>query len=266
MPPVPARSRSTTTGDLQLPGLAESPALSLWRAPTDNDRIGGMAARWEEAGVDRLQRRLVDIRRDGTATVVRSLYTTGAGIEVPHEVAYTPLDGGGIRAVEVVELPDVLADLARVGTVLAIAPGLEALRWFGSGPHETYPDRNRGGLVGLWESTVTEQYVPYIRPQENGGHADVRWFELLDDAGHGLRFDLDVPSQVSAIHFRAVDLATATHDVELEPRPETIVHLDAAHRGLGTASCGPDTLAPYLIEPGTHRWSWTIRDVGSGRA
>ena len=73
---------------------------------------------------------------------------------------------------------DSLADVARVGTVLELTPGLEELEWFGSGPHETYPDRARGGIIGRWRSTVTEQYVPYIRPQENGGHAGVRWLRL----------------------------------------------------------------------------------------
>jgi beta-galactosidase len=253
-------------GRLQHPSFVVPPTLSLWRAPTDNDRIGGMAARWAEVGVDRVERRLIDIQQDGPATLVRSLYTTGAGIEVLHEARYAALAGGGIAIDEAVELPGDLADLARVGTVLEIVPGLEALRWFGTGPHETYPDRKRSGLVGRWDSTVTEQYVPYIRPQENGGHADVRWLELSDTQGYGIRIDLGGPSQVSATHFRAADLATATHDVELEPRAETIVHLDAIHRGLGTASCGPDTLPRYLIEPGTYRWSWTIRDLGSGRA
>ena len=104
---------------------------------------------------------------------------------------------------------------ARVGTVVEVAAGPESLRWFGAGPHETYPDRKRGGLVGLWESTVADQYVPYIRPQENGGHADVRWLELRDAAGAGLRIDLDQPRQVSVTHHRAADLAAATHDIDL---------------------------------------------------
>jgi beta-galactosidase len=70
--------------------------------------------------------------------------------------------------------------------------------------------------------------------------------------------DLDRPGQVSATHVTAADLDTATHDVELVPRPETIVHLDAAHRGLGTASCGPDTLEPYVLRGGTYQWAWTL--------
>jgi Beta galactosidase small chain. len=242
------------------PLLAVPPTLSLWRAPTDNDRIGGMAARWTEWGVDRLERHLRSIDRDGSATVVRSEYHTGAGVPIPHEARYTALGAGGVHVEESVVIPEALSDLARVGTVLETVAGLESIEWFGSGPHETYPDRKRSGLIGRWRSSIAEQYVPYIRPQENGGHADVRWLRLSDGTGRTLRLTLDRPGQVSATHLRAADLAGATHDVELEPRPETIVHLDVAHRGLGTASCGPDTLPEYLVGPGTYRWSWTLSD------
>jgi beta-galactosidase len=223
-----------------------------------------MAARWAEAGVDRLERRLVGVDRRGPVTVVRSVFTTAAGVEVPHDATYTLLSSGGLSVVESVEIPDTLDDLPRVGTVLELRPGHETVRWFGSGPHETYPDRKRGGLIGLWESTVDDQYVPYIRPQENGGHADVRWLEAGGsdgDATAGVRIELDEPRQVSVTHHRAADLAAATHDIELVPVPETIVHIDAAHRGLGTASCGPDTLAEYRLKPGTYSWAWTLRDL-----
>jgi beta-galactosidase len=246
-------------GRLVHPLLAAPPTLSLWRAPTDNDRIGGMAGRWAEWGVDRLQRRLESVERGPATTVVRGTYITGNGTPIPHEARYTVLGDGATAVVETVEIPDALADLARVGTMLEIVPGPETLRWYGSGPHETYPDRKRGGLVGVWESTVTEQYVPYVYPQENGGHADVRWLELGDARRDGLRIDLDEPRQVSVTHVRADDLAGAGHDIDVQPAAETIVHLDAAHRGLGTASCGPDTLPEYLVTPGTYTWGWTLR-------
>ena len=220
-----------------------------------------MAARWTALGLDRPERHLLDIRREGDTTIVRAEIRTGAGIVLPHEQRFTALTGGGIDVAETVVIPESLTDLARIGTVLETVPGLETLEWFGTGPVETYPDRKRGGLVGRWRSTVTDQYVPYIRPQENGGHADVRWLTLADGAGRGLRIVLDEPRQVSATHMRATDLATATHDVEVVARPETIVHLDVAHRGLGTASCGPDTLPAYLVGPGTYHWSWSLHPL-----
>jgi beta-galactosidase len=209
-------------------------------------------------------RRLVAVEREGTATVVRSAYETAAGA-VEHVQRLTPLAEGGIRVDERVELPDGLDDLARVGTVLEVVPGLDGLTWYGTGPVETYPDRRRAGVVGRWDSTVTDQHVAYVRPQESGGHADVRWLELRAADGTGLRIDLDEPRQVSATHVSASDLATAAHDVEVRARPETIVHLDAAHRGLGTASCGPDTLPEYRLGTGAYHWSWTLRPIGAGR-
>jgi beta-galactosidase len=241
--------------------LAAPPTLSLWRAPTDNDRIGGAAGLWSDAGLDRLERRLVSIERNGAAVTVQSEYHTPAGLVIRHRQSLRGLAGGGVGIDEQADIPAEMRDLARVGTVVEVVPGLEQFEWFGSGPIETYPDRHRGGAIGLWRSTVAQQYVPYVRPQESGGHANVRWLRLRDGPTRGLRIGLGRPSQVSATHFRAADLASATHDVDLVPRPETIVHLDAVHRGLGTASCGPDTLPPYLVGPGTYRWSWTLNPL-----
>jgi beta-galactosidase len=251
------------SGLLVHPLLAAPPALSLWRAPTDNDRIGGMGAQWVERGLDRLTRTLDSIDRDGSTVVVRSTYLGSASVAASHTQRLSPLAGSGVRIEEEVEIPAELTDLARVGTVLETAAGLEQITWFGAGPHETYPDRKRAGLLGRWQGSVEEQAVRYARPQENGGHADVRWLELRDAAGGGLRLALDAPSQVSATHFRATDLDQARHDVELKPVAGTVVQLDAAHRGLGTASCGPDTLPEYLVGPGSYRWAWTLEPIGA---
>jgi len=95
----------------------------------------------------------------------------------------------------------------------------------------------------------------------------VRCFSVSDGgpnaaAGYGgtrsVSVHLDQPRQVSLAHYRAEDLDAATHHDQLTPRPELVVHLDAAHRGVGTASCGPDTLPAYQLAPGVHRWSWLL--------
>ena len=242
--------------------LAAPPCLSLWRAPTDNDRIVGLAAQWREWGVDDLTRTLLSVRREGATTVVLSEERTAGGIVVPHEQRFRAIAGGSVIVSEKVTIPDALTDLARVGIVMEAVAGLEQTEWFGRGPVETYPDRRRGAPIARWHSTVTNEYVPYVRPQENGGHSDVRWFELSDGAGRGFRITTDRPRLMSATHFRAEDLAAALHDVELAPRAQTVIHVDGAHRGLGTASCGPDTLAEYRLGPGTYEWSWEIAPMG----
>jgi beta-galactosidase len=217
-----------------------------------------MAGKWRDWGLDRLTRTLVAIKLEAGETCVEAEIRAAGGALMRHEQRFSPLAGGGILVRETVHIPDELADLARVGVVMESVSGLERTEWFGRGPVETYPDRKHGAPLARWSSTVAAEYVPYVRPQENGGHADVRWFELSDGAGRGFRITTDEPRQISATHFRASDLAAASHDVELTPRPETIIHVDTAHRGLGTASCGPDTLDRYLVRPGTYRWSWSI--------
>jgi beta-galactosidase len=258
-------------GLLVHPALAAAPRLSLWRAPTDNDRIGGMAARWAELGLDRLTRTLVGVDRDGWRTVVRSLYRTGSGVGVEHTQVLTPIavDGGrtGLLVDESALIPPELADPPRVGTEFEVAAGLDWVDWYGAGPWETYPDRHAAGEIGGYGMDVDSWFTPYVRPQESGGRFGVRWFSLSDGgpdsvSGYGgtrsLDVHLDQPRQVSLTRYRAQDLDAAAHHDELVARPEVVVHLDAAHRGLGTASCGPDTLPVYLVPTGLHRWSWTL--------
>ena len=89
----------------------------------------------------------------------------------------------------------------------------------------------------------------------------MRWFELTDATGHGVRVQMGKPLQVSVTPNRAVDLADATHDVEVKACGNVVVHIDGAHRGVGTSSCGPDTLPQYKIKPGVHTWEWTLTSI-----
>jgi hypothetical protein len=109
---------------------------------------------------------------------------------------------------------------------------------------------------------VTDQYVDYVFPQHHGTHVDTRWFELSGDDRPGLRIVADQPVAFSALHHSMAELTAARHTSELLAGPETFVHIDAAHRGLGTGSCGPDTLEPYRVGPGQYEWSWVMRGVG----
>ncbi|MER5195589.1 glycoside hydrolase family 2 TIM barrel-domain containing protein [Streptomyces sp. NPDC002755] len=244
-------------GLLVHPLLTAAPALSLWRAPTDNDELGGTALRWRTWGLDALVRRLVSVRQEGDGVTVLAEYAGTTGV-VRHRQVFTPVEGG-IRIDEQAELPMEFDDVARVGSVFETVAGLDLLEWFGQGPWESYPDRSAGAPVGHHHAPVDELFTPYLRPQESGGRHGVRRFTLSAPDATGLAVTLDEPRQVSVTRYRAEDLTAVTHHDELVPRPGCVVHLDAAHRGLGTASCGPDTFPSYLVAPGVHRWSWTLR-------
>ncbi|MGW6904189.1 glycoside hydrolase family 2 TIM barrel-domain containing protein [Streptomyces sp. NPDC054940] len=244
-------------GRLVHPLLTVAPALSLWRAPTDNDELGGMAPRWRDWGLDALVRKVVSVREEAGRVTVVAEYAGTIGV-VRHRQVLTAVEGG-VRVEEEAELPAAFHDVARVGTVFETVAGLDLLEWFGQGPWESYPDRSAGAPVGHHSLPVDELFTPYLRPQESGGRHGVRRFTLSAPDATGLTVVLDEPRQVSVTRYRAEDLTAAAHHDELVPRPGCVVHIDAAHRGLGTASCGPDTFPSYRVAPGIHRWSWTLR-------
>jgi len=137
--------------------------------------------------------------------------------------------------------------------VMELAKDFENVRWLGRGPWENYSDRKTGADVGVWSSTVAEQYVPYVKPQENGNKEDVRWVELTDAGGNGLKISTGAnPFSFSALHFAAGDLAAVKHNYELTPRPEVVLSVDAKMSGLGNSSAGPGVLEKYSVPPGNY--------------
>ncbi|MDQ2678497.1 MAG: hypothetical protein M3Y51_07105, partial [Actinomycetota bacterium] len=192
-----------------------------------------------------------ELRAPGAASAVR---VTRRITETPSGWAHLEVD---------IRLPDELADPPRVGIEWRLPGDLERLEWFGDGPHESYPDRRASARVGRWSTTVSDTYVDYVLPQEHGHHTGLRWLALAPNRSRrgsvtGLLVVADERSDTSlgfaARHLSDAQLWAARHTSDLEPSSEvTHLYLDAAQRGLGTGSCGPDALERYRIPAGRHR-------------
>lgn len=250
--------RVADDGSLAGPHLLSGPRLALWRAPTDNDRAV-VADRWAGQGLASLAPEDLDVqRRDGSVVVVSRLSTALGEVRHEQRSSAGPVPGS-LRFDELVLLPEGLDDVPRVGVVLEVGAALARASWFGRGPWETYPDRCTAPL-GLHEADVASLTTPYLRPQENGGRAQVRWWQLeAPGAVGGLRVWSDRPLQVSAGPHSAAELDACDHEADLPPTDRTVLHVDAAHRGLGSASCGPDTAVRHRMPGGEHRWTWWLQ-------
>jgi len=246
--------------------LVDGPRLQLWRAATDNDglrllpeRGGGVLQRWLELGLDRLELRLESARAGAGAV---ELVHSASGL-VTHRHRYRLLSSGELVVENVVDLATGVRDVPRIGVGLSLLPGLERVAWYGRGPWESYPDRLASTVVGRFASTVAEQYVPYILPQEHGLHLETRLLSLTDGTGFGLEVEGRPVIGFSASHFTAADIFAARHTSDLVPRPEVLLALDHAQRGLGTSACGPDTAPVYrLLEP-SYRFGYVLRPLAS---
>ena len=122
----------------------------------------------------------------------------------------------------------------------------EELEYFGKGPKESYIDLQNHNLFGIWKDTVTNQYEPYIRPQECGNHIDTDWLKIASK-NLSLFVDSKNPFQFSALHYSIEQLDKAEHSFEIEPLDETDLLINYKVQGIGSQSCGPALQNKYKI-------------------
>ena len=192
----------------------------VFRAPTDNDKSFGnwLAKDWKRCGLDTL----------------RIPMTTQ---QQGNEFTFT------------FEIPDSLPPLPRLGIVIELPREYEQLSWYGRGPWDNYPDRKESCPIGLWKSTVSQQYVHYPRPQDSGNHEDCTFVELKTKKGKKLRIEaVDEAFSFSALPYSAQYLYSKTHDYQLQDQGKTYLSIDCAVMGLGNSSCGPGVLKKYTID------------------
>lgn len=246
-------------------GYQAQPVAQAFRAPTDNDKSFGnwLAKDWknnrlEAPAISYLPpvRSMKDDCFHLSATQTHQ-YKNG---KLTTRLNYT-LAGDGSLTVEAVFHPEgELPELPRLGLSFALNGELENFTWYGRGPWENYPDRKTSATAGMWKSTVTDQYVPYPRPQDTGNKEDVRLLTLTNHKKQGIRIEAEGKKfSASALHFTTNDLYQAVHACELTPRKEVILNVDAAVMGLGNSSCGPGVLKKYTFGKGTQSLRFVIK-------
>jgi len=237
--------------------LLSMPEPTLWRAPVDNDGFKLMERSWlvEGVGGRALERwRTVGLHEHPAVELAECSSTV------------TEVDGGELHTWRIV-VPDHLADVARVGVRWAIPARFDHLRWYGRGPGENYPDRNRGSLLGVWEQPVDT--LPYLVPQGYGLRTEVRWLTCTDPTtGDTLWIRAMEPTalHMAVMRHSTEQLYVAANAADLPPSDPLWVHVDVAHRGVGTASCGPDVAPTYRIAPGIYEFSFWLGVTYHGRA
>lgn len=274
------------TTEAPAPGLPEgidpfAATPTVFRALTDNDGLrqgwmrglAGQLGRWvDEQGLDRCTWDPGNTTRRTRGDLV-TWTSTGAlhapGVDDPvvvrRRVEQHP--DGWVLLQHRITLPPALEDPPRVGIEWVLPGELEQLEWYGDGPHECYPDRRAAATVGRWSTTVSDTYVDHVVPQEHGHRTGLRWLALRPrlarrrSVADGLLVVAD-PSGgrpgFAARHHPDSELWAARHTDDLHDPASptaaspTVLYLDAAQRGLGTASCGPDALERYRIGAGTH--------------
>lgn len=154
-------------------------------------------------------------------------------------------------------LPDVLP---RIGVTFETDKTFDAVKWYGRGWQENYPDRKTCTLIGKFEGDVPSMSVHYERPQDNGVRCDTRYVGLCySDGARGLLFS-SCDGFAFAVHDYTMDaLRAADHRHALKKDPDcNHLYLDYAVRGLGSNSCGPEPEEEYELHPHAFRFAFAV--------
>lgn len=252
--------------------LAERTVFSVWRAPTDNDRRIKMD--WGS---------YYDNYRNNEGLNFSSMYCYRAGLTetggtkvvltaecnisarakeplIRFIVTYTVTpDGGILHEIKAkVREKSPAKFLPRFGAEYVLAAGGEKISYYGMGPEENYGDLCAHARMGWFDSNVNAEHIPYIRPQENANHTNVKHFSVKDVNENSFTVKAAKSLECSATHYKAADLETAAHEFELTPRQETILRIDYKVSGIGSNSCGPGVEEKYQFNEKEFEYAFLI--------
>ncbi len=264
-----ATGRLRTLGDLV---LSEGPRLDVFRAPTDNDRgmhwepDAQISVHWERIGLHRMRHRTDAVRLTGDALTVHTRVAPPAtDLALTAVYRWTAGEDGALWVtVDVRPRGDWPCPLPRLGLRLGLPAAFGRVRWYGGGPGEAYPDTRQASRLERHALSVDAMQTPYVRPQENGARADVRWAELrADDAA--LRIEAGpLPFWLTARRWTSEQLDAAEHTTDLVPGDTVWINLDHAQHGIGTQSCGPAPLPQYHLTAAPAGFGFAFRALSGG--
>lgn len=241
--------------------LLDAPAqINIWRAPTDNDM--NIKAEWRRAHYDAASARAYSASVEPGAdavTLTFPLAVVAPTIQpiLKVEAAWHVNTSGAVQASLSVRRDPAFPSLPRFGIRLFLPKEMSQVTYCGLGPFESYVDKRRASHHGLFGSDVFRLHEDYLRPQENGSHADCDYVIV---AGGGLSLTA-VGSETfsfNASPYTQEELARRAHSYELVPAGSTVLCLDHANAGIGSNSCGPELLEKYRVDAETFRFDITM--------
>ena len=223
-----------------LDGYLNSPMkLSVWRAPTDNDRI--IKRKWFDNNYDKMHSKVYDVAIEGnTITVKGGLSSVSRMNFLTYTSTYTFFADGRIDVAFDGDFDQQRTFLPRLG--FEFTTNEKSFKYFGYGPYESYIDMHHGSKMGMYESTAADEYVDYIKPQEHGNHYNTKYMQL-----GGYEFVSEQGFECNVSEYSTAELASKAHNFELEKSGVTNVRIDYKGSGLGSDSCGHALVEAYQM-------------------
>ena len=249
---------------------------NFWRGPTDNDYGNNQPYRahaWKEASGTFKAETTIE------GNTLRAVYSLPDGASM--RVDYTLLRSGLLRVESSFQGSNGKpVDVPRIGFRFHVNDN--DFQYYGRGPVENYIDRNSGTFKSVFASKASDEFYPYVRPQETGHHTETEWLathaltvvaddtfefnalrqsvEDLDSEESGQPFqwsNFDTPPIHDEEEAQKYHRRRQTHLCDVPQRDYTEICIDGAASGIG----GYDSWGARP-EPARTVWSTDSRDFG----
>ncbi|MBI1932756.1 MAG: DUF4981 domain-containing protein [Ignavibacteriales bacterium] len=245
---------------------------TFWRAPTDNDYGWKMAEKcqqWKFASESELNVKSYKVSKNNDGSLKVTLEYYFDNVKSTWNVDYTFYEDGKINIKNKFYSEEASNDIIpRIGMKMTLPAEFENAEYFGRGPLENYIDRYYSTHFGLYNLKVSDFYVPYIRPQENGHRTDVVWLNLKNSNGTGLRIEANQPFEFNVLNNYVSDFDAGLdkntdlkHTIDIFKKDLIQLHIDYKMIGLGSDdSWGAKPHEEYLIHPSKrgYEYSFTV--------
>ena len=251
--------------------ITRAPRINFWRPLIDNhqqefDDI------WGPKFLNQCVESLHALTWEQTADTV--VVTARASIAPPvHDfgmrVTYRwAISASGVIAVQLSGTPygsynDIIP---KIGLDLGANTTLENLAFYGRGPGENYIDSQAANIIGRYETRVADAFTPYVLPQDNGNHQDVRWATMTDGHGRGFHIQAqEAPLNISAWQYTLKNIDEARHVDDLVVDDQAItVNIDHRLMGLGSNSWGSEVLATHRLQFADFAYAFALAPIRQG--
>ncbi len=254
--------------------LAGSSRFTVWRATTDNDRV--IKSKWLDEFLDHAEfvPHEIELTESDSSATLSATGVMSAPARLPIfnvKVSYTVSAAGFYVEVDAdayrkntkraqCSMSQDGLHLPRFALELPLDGGYEALTYHGKGPKENYVDFGSHAYYGLFKSTVTDEYEPYVRPQDCGNHYGVTELSL---ASSDARLSVTLPEgapriEFSALHYSIEELNRKEHRHELVSDGKTHLLINYKVGGIGSNSCGPLPLPKDRFEDDPFEYAFTL--------
>lgn len=203
----------------------------FWRAPVDNDEGNGNTFRWAQWKLASLYQKLVSIDVQEKKGIVTSKYLLATTPEAYCVVQYRFLYDNVITLTVRLEEKDV--ELPCLGTLFKLKKEFKNLKWYGNCQQESGIDRRNGCRLGITDGKVSEQYTPYLNPQECGNKTDIRYINIETEDGCGIRLFHNTPFEVSVLPFTSHEMENAGNIISLPQSQYCVVGAYCRKSGVG---------------------------------